>query len=64
MNIYHSQGLLQKAIDVSLAARPAWDRVPLEEKAEIFARAGDLVAGKYRMDLMATTMLGQVSVWA
>lgn len=29
------------------------------ERAEIFLRAADLCAGKYRMDLNATTMLGQ-----
>jgi acyl-CoA reductase-like NAD-dependent aldehyde dehydrogenase len=53
------QGILEKAIAVSQEAFSAWERVPIEEKAEIFLRAGDLVAGKYRMDLLAATMLGQ-----
>lgn len=56
---YADKGLLEKAIKVSQEAHAAWERTPLEEKAEIFVRAGDLVAGKYRMDLLASTMLGQ-----
>ncbi|KAK4306317.1 hypothetical protein Pmani_021868 [Petrolisthes manimaculis] len=51
--------LVQKAIDVAVAARPAWERVPLSEKFDIWLKAADLMAGKYRQDLNATTMLGQ-----
>ena len=53
---------MQKAIAVSQEAHAAWERVPMQERAEIFLRAGDLVSGKYRMDLLATTMLGQVGI--
>ena len=33
--------------------------MPIQERCSIFEKAGNLVAGKYGMDLMATTMLGQ-----
>ena len=57
---FWKQELLNKAIEVSQEAHGDWERRTQEERAEIFLRAGDLVAGKYRMDLMAATMLGQV----
>ncbi len=54
------QATVQKAIDVSQKAHRAWERRSLEERASIFLKAADLLCGKYRMDVMATTMLGQV----
>ncbi|XP_052082870.1 delta-1-pyrroline-5-carboxylate dehydrogenase, mitochondrial-like [Mytilus californianus] len=51
--------LIQKAIDNSLKARQAWDRTPLEARCNIFLKAADLMSKEYRMDLMATTMMGQ-----
>ncbi|XP_015784183.1 delta-1-pyrroline-5-carboxylate dehydrogenase, mitochondrial [Tetranychus urticae] len=51
--------LLTKAIETSLEKREAWERVPMKEKIEIFKKASDLVATKYRYDLLAATMLGQ-----
>jgi 1-pyrroline-5-carboxylate dehydrogenase len=56
---YADRGMLEKAIDVSQKAHHDWERRPQEERSEIFLRAADLIAGKYRMDLMASTMLGQ-----
>lgn len=47
------------AIDVALAAKPAWENLPFEERAAVFLRAADLIAGKYRYKLMAATMLNQ-----
>lgn len=55
------QDLLKKAIDASMKARRAWEKRPQEERSRIFLDAADLLANKYRMDLMAATMLGQVS---
>lgn len=55
--------LVQKAIDESLKARPKWEATPLSEKIKIFLKAADLVSNKYRMDLNATTMLGQVKLF-
>lgn len=43
-----------------MSVREQWERRPLRERAEILLRAADLAATKYRMDLNATTMLGQV----
>lgn len=33
--------LVQKAIDVAVAARPAWERVPLSEKFDIWLKVGN-----------------------
>ncbi|KRZ50803.1 Delta-1-pyrroline-5-carboxylate dehydrogenase, mitochondrial, partial [Trichinella nativa] len=54
------KNLIRKAIDVALESRLAWERMPLEKRAEIFFKAADLASTKYRMDLNAATMLGQV----
>ena len=51
--------VVQSAIDAALAAQHEWSRTPWWERAAIFLRAGDLAAGKYRDELVATTMLGQ-----
>lgn len=51
--------LLKKAIANSLSVREFWENVPINEKIRIFQKAADLIAGKYRMDIMAATMLGQ-----
>ncbi|ESO03519.1 hypothetical protein HELRODRAFT_191851 [Helobdella robusta] len=56
---YADKALLNKAIDVSQCALRGWDLTPFEEKANIFAKAVDLIRGKYRFDLVASTMLGQ-----
>jgi len=50
---------LLKAIDVSQKAFRPWESTPLEQRAEIFIRAAELIRGKYRYDILAATMLGQ-----
>jgi 1-pyrroline-5-carboxylate dehydrogenase len=47
------------AIDAALAAKPAWESLPFCDRAAIFLKAADLIAGKYRYEIMAATMLGQ-----
>jgi 1-pyrroline-5-carboxylate dehydrogenase len=42
-----------------LAAKPAWESLPFSDRAAIFLKAADLIAGKYRYEIMAATMLGQ-----
>jgi 1-pyrroline-5-carboxylate dehydrogenase len=42
-----------------LAAKPAWETLPFADRAAIFLKAADLIAGKYRFEIMAATMLGQ-----
>ena len=48
-----------QAIEAALAARPAWAELPWEQRAAIFLKAADLLAGPYRARLNAATMLGQ-----
>lgn len=47
------------AVDAALAAAPAWAAMPPEERAAVFLRAADLLAGPWRARLNAATMLGQ-----
>ncbi|KAL5014782.1 hypothetical protein ScPMuIL_009052 [Solemya velum] len=56
---YADSDIIEKAIYVSQEARTAWGKRPLAERAEIFARAADIISTDRRMDLLATTMLGQ-----
>ena len=56
-------GLVDDAIGAARAAAPAWARTPFEERAAIFLRAADLVAGPWRDRLNAATILGQSKSW-
>jgi 1-pyrroline-5-carboxylate dehydrogenase len=47
------------AINTALEARGKWAAMPWEERAAIFMRAADLIAGPYRASINAATMLGQ-----
>lgn len=48
-----------QAINAALAAREKWAALSWEQRAAIFLRAADLIAGPYRAKLNAATMLGQ-----
>ncbi|HJV15193.1 MAG TPA: L-glutamate gamma-semialdehyde dehydrogenase [Propionibacteriaceae bacterium] len=48
-----------EAIDAALAAAPGWAELGFEQRAAIFLRAADLLAGPWRDTLNAATMLGQ-----
>ncbi|SDY50894.1 L-glutamate gamma-semialdehyde dehydrogenase [Hymenobacter psychrophilus] len=50
---------VQQAIDAALDARTEWAELPWEQRAAIFLKAADLLAGPYRARLNAATMLGQ-----
>lgn len=50
---------VQQAIDAALAARTQWAELPWQERAAIFLKAAELLAGPYRAKLNAATMLGQ-----
>ncbi|KAG8229992.1 hypothetical protein J437_LFUL012268 [Ladona fulva] len=56
---YATPEVVQKAIKVASEARIEWDKVPLEDRIDMWMRAADLMATKYRMALNAATMLGQ-----
>ena len=51
--------IVEGAIKDALAAKEAWEELPWADRAAIFLKAADLVAGKYRYEIMAATMLGQ-----
>jgi 1-pyrroline-5-carboxylate dehydrogenase len=50
---------IQQAIDAALAAKEGWANTSWENRANIFLRAADLIATKYRPYMNGTTMLGQ-----
>ncbi|MFF0245093.1 L-glutamate gamma-semialdehyde dehydrogenase [Streptosporangium sandarakinum] len=52
-------GDVRAAIDAALAAAPAWQGLSFDERAAIFLRAADLLAGPWRQTLNAATVLGQ-----
>lgn len=58
-----TSSVVERAIEASLKARPEWEKVSPNEKAQIFLKAADLVSGKYRMKLNAATMLGQAKTF-
>ncbi|MCP9768636.1 L-glutamate gamma-semialdehyde dehydrogenase [Lacihabitans sp. LS3-19] len=47
------------AIEAALSARKKWANLPWNERAAIFLKAADLLAGPYRAKINAATMLGQ-----
>lgn len=50
---------VSKAIDKALAARKDWANLPWEQRAAIFLKAADLIAGPYRYEMNAATMVAQ-----
>ncbi len=50
---------VKKAINAALKAKDKWAGMSWENRANIFLRAADLLATKYRPYINATTMLGQ-----
>lgn len=50
---------VQMAIDAALKAKPAWEAMRWESRAAIFLKAADLIAGPYRYEMNAVTMIGQ-----
>lgn len=47
------------AIENALKSRNAWASLPWEQRASIFLKAADLIAGPYRAKINAATMLAQ-----
>lgn len=50
---------IEEAIAGSLEARKKWSQMPWEQRAAIFLRAAELIAGPYRAKINAATMLAQ-----
>ena len=53
------KGQVQEAIAKALQAREKWSVMPFEQRASIFLKAADLIAGPYRAKINAATMLAQ-----
>ncbi|CAN5479509.1 L-glutamate gamma-semialdehyde dehydrogenase [soil metagenome] len=47
------------AVEAAATAKAAWAATPFDERAAVFLRAADLLAGPWREKLVAATMLGQ-----
>jgi len=58
---FHQAGQsdIEEAVSVALDAQKEWAKTPWEERAAIFLRAADLLAGPYRDKMNAATMLAQ-----
>lgn len=50
---------VNQAIDAALAAKNDWANLPWEQRAAIFLKAADLLAGPFRNRMNAATMLAQ-----
>lgn len=58
---YHTaeKAHVESAIATALEARKSWSQLPWEQRAGIFLRAAELIAGPYRAKINASTMIGQ-----
>ncbi|MBK9272126.1 MAG: L-glutamate gamma-semialdehyde dehydrogenase [Saprospiraceae bacterium] len=58
---YHKGGTtdVENAINAALKAKPMWESMNWQDRAAIFLKAADLIAGRYRARTNAMTMLGQ-----
>lgn len=50
---------IEDAIATAIEARKKWSKMPWQQRAGIFLRAAELIAGPYRAKINAATMLGQ-----
>ncbi len=61
LGVYHQAGAkeVEMAIEAALSAWKTWSAMPWEERASIFLKAADLLAGPWRATLNAAAMLCQ-----
>lgn len=61
LGVFHKGGAehVEAAIKAALQARTKWADMPWEERAAIFLRAAELLAGPFRAEINAATMLAQ-----
>lgn len=50
---------VEEAIATALEARKTWSQMPWEQRAAIFLKAAELIAGPYRAKINAATMIAQ-----
>ncbi|MEO8473527.1 MAG: L-glutamate gamma-semialdehyde dehydrogenase [Chryseolinea sp.] len=53
------KGHVEQAVEAALSAKELWAELSWEHRASIFLKAADLLAGPYRYEMNAATMLGQ-----
>ncbi len=51
------KGEVEAAVEAASNAKPAWEAMPWEQRASIFLKAADLLAGPYRYEMNAACML-------
>lgn len=56
---YGDANHVTSAINAALAAKHDWENLPWHQRASIFLKAADLLAGPYRAKMNAATMLAQ-----
>ncbi len=58
---YHvgDAGHVEQAVNAATGAKEAWSEMAWEQRASIFLKAAELLAGPYRARINASTMLGQ-----
>ncbi len=54
-----TQADARDAVDAAKQAAPGWRALPYDERAAVFLKAAELLAGPWRQTLNAATMLGQ-----
>lgn len=61
VGIYHiaNKSHVEQAISTALEARKTWSQLPWEQRAGIFLKAAELIAGPYRAKINAATMMAQ-----
>lgn len=61
LGVYNQGGQehVNQAIDAAMAARSEWAQMPWEQRASIFLKAAELLAGPFRARMNAATMLAQ-----
>ncbi|NXI06101.1 AL4A1 protein, partial [Pachycephala philippinensis] len=52
---YASKELINKAINAALSARKEWDLKPVQDRAQIFLKAADMLSGPRRAEVLAKT---------
>src|SRR6186713_3415570 len=50
---------VRQAIQAAIRAKPGWENTSWQDRAAIFLKAAELLAGPYRAKMNAATMLGQ-----
>jgi len=58
---YHTadKALVEKAVEKAIEARNKWAKTPWQDRAAIFLKAADLLAGPFRARMNAATMIAQ-----